>query len=375
MTVKEFRINENMETAELRELRTQRLELEQRADQLLEEKKPKEVMDVISEIKSLDKRIKALEEEIYTKEGETRMKPSPFAPQINNAKQQSKEYRDFKHYLETKELRADIKTDTGAAVVPEEVVTDIEEIRDQVTTLSDFVNVVKVEHGSGKIPVLKQDIPALPQVPELQQNPELAMAPYTPISYDIVTHRGFLRLSQEVVEDNRSNLVDLVTQYLGRSVIATENQAILNQLNQLEVIDAVGIDGIKTALNTKLLPNYVNNVIIVNSTIFNKLDLLKDKNGRYLLQDRVGDAPGKAINGVPVHVVSDKELPGTNIVIGSLKDTVTLFRRSQYNLQWTDYMHFGQGFMVAIRQDCQLMNKEAAYLLNFSVESETVPTA
>lgn len=365
---KEFRIKDYMGLDEIREMRKEMVE---KAEQLYEDEKPKEALEIIEQINELDKRVseieKVVENEMYKNHQEERsMKVSPFAPRATEV-HESKEMRDFTRYVKTGEMRTDIKTDTGEVVVPTEIVTDIERIRDNVTTLADFVDVRNVKFGKGKVPVLKQEIPSLPKVEELQENPELAMAPYTPVEYEIDTYRGFLRISQEVAEDNRSDLVSIITEYLGRSVIATENQAILNQLEQLDTVEAVGIDGIKTALNTKLLPNYVNNVIIMNSTTFNELDLLKDNNGRYLLQDRIGDEPGKTINGVPVHVVSDKELPGSKIIIGSLKDAVTLFRRSQYNLQWTDYMHFGQGFMVAIRQDCQLRNKEAAYLLDFSI--------
>ncbi|WP_426458524.1 phage major capsid protein [Staphylococcus nepalensis] len=376
MTQTEIRIDENMP---IHELRAERAQLEKRADEAIQEENPEEAMELAEKIEALDERIKELEEKVFNKsntdnnnEQENRnMGSSAFVatPYYETRGQESEELRSFKHYIETRELSDDIKLDTGEAVVPNEVVTDIKEITDQVTTLADFVNVENVEYHTGTIPILKQDIPALPKVDELEENPQLALAPYNTVDYEIDTHRGFIRLSREVLEDNRSNLVEMIKTYFARSKVETENEAILNQLNKLDEIDAVGIDGIKTALNTRLLPNYVNNVIIMNSTTFNKLDLLKDSNGRYMLQDRVGDAPGKAINGVPVHVVSDKQLPGSKIVIGSLKDAVILFRRSQYTLDWTDYMHFGQGFMTAIRQDCQLMNKEAAYMLNFSMNA------
>lgn len=376
MSQTEIRIDKN---TPIHELRAERVQLEKRADEAIQEEKPEEAMEIAEKIEALDERIKELEEKVFNKsnkdnnnEQENRnMGKSAFVatPNYETRGQESEELRSFKHYIETRELSDDIKLDTGEAVVPNEVVTDIKEITDQVTTLADFVNVENVEYHTGTIPILKQDIPALPKVDELEENPQLALAPYNTVDYEIDTHRGFIRLSREVLEDNRSNLVEMIKTYFARSKVETENEAILNQLNKLDEIETVGIDGIKTALNTRLLPNYVNNVIIMNSTTFNKLDLLKDSNGRYMLQDRVGDAPGKAINGVPVHVVSDKQLPGSKIVIGSLKDAVILFRRSQYTLDWTDYMHFGQGFMTAIRQDCQLMNKEAAYMLNFSMNT------
>lgn len=376
MKTKEFRIQKHWSIDEIREIRDEKM---QDAEKLMDDNKIEDAKEIIEQIKALDKRVTDLEEELginnnQTDEGEERkMNPAFVAKPDNYNSNKAREVRAFDHYIHTKELRSDIKTDTGEVVVPHEYQTKINEIADQVTTLADFVNVVNVEYGSGTIPFLKQDIPSLPKVAELAENPELAMVPYSTIDYEIETHRGYLRVSQEVLEDNGSDLAHMIVDFFARTKTSTENQAILDELNKLDEVKAVGIDGIKTALNTKLLPNYANNVIVMNSTTFNELDMLKDNNGRYMLQDRVGDKPGKAINGVPVHVVSDKQLPGNKMIIGSLKDAVTLFRRSQYSLQWTDYMHFGQGFMLAMRQDCQLMNKEAAYLLDFSI-NEVVET-
>lgn len=370
MKTKEFRIQKHWSIDEIREIRDEKM---QDAEKLMDDNKIEDAKEIIEQIKALDKRVTDLEEELginnnQTDEGEERkMNPAFVAKPDNYNSNKAREVRAFDHYIHTKELRSDIKTDTGEVVVPHDYQTKINEIADQVTTLADFVNVVNVEYGSGTIPFLKQDIPSLPKVAELAENPELAMVPYSTIDYEIETHRGYLRVSQEVLEDNGSDLAHMIVDFFARTKTSTENQAILDELNKLEEVKAVGIDGIKTALNTRLLPNYANNVIVMNSTTFNELDMLKDANGRYMLQDRVGDKPGKAINGVPVHVVSDKQLPGNKMIIGSLKDAVTLFRRSQYSLQWTDYMHFGQGFMLAMRQDCQLMNKEAAYLLDFSI--------
>lgn len=372
METKEFRIDSNWSILELRELREEKME---KAENLIEEDKVADAEAIMEQIKQLDERIKKLEEELgnnnHTDEGEERHMNPAFAvkPDNYNSKE-SREVRAFDHYINTRELRGDIKTDTGEVVVPHDYQTKINEISDKVTTLADFVTIQDVDYGSGTIPVLKQDIPALPKVAELEENPQLALAPYNTINYEIDTHRGFIRISQEVQEDNGSDLTGIITSFFARSKVATENRLILDELNKLDEVKAVGIDGIKTALNTKLLPNYANNVIIMNSSTFNELDMLKDANGRYILQDRVGDAPGKAINGVPVHVLSDKELPGNKMIIGSLKDAAILFRRSEYTLQWTDYMHFGQGFMTAIRRDAQLMNKEAAYLLDFSMTEQ-----
>ena len=51
------------------------------------------------------------------------------------------------------------------------------------------------------------------------------------------------------------------------------------------------------------------------------------------------------------------------LVIGNLKDAITLFERSQYQASWTSYMQFGEALMVAVRQDVRLLDHKAAMVL------------
>ncbi len=66
---------------------------------------------------------------------------------------------------------------------------------------------------------------------------------------------------------------------------------------------------------------------------------------------------------------------GSNtLIFGNLKDAITLFDRSQYQAAWTDYMHFGECLMVAVRQDVRLLDHKAAVVIDLnggSTEPET----
>lgn len=328
----------------------------------------------ISELKAL---IKEKEEELKKLKGQEneKMNRSNKTPNAHdygfNPNHSSQEVRDFEHYIQTKEIREGLKTDSGYVVIPEEIVTEIQQIIEDELKLSDYVTVRNVEYGKGKVPLLKQDIQPLPLVEELQENPALSVTPYQEVEYNIKTHRGFLLVSKEALEDEKSGLVKLIKDYFARSIVSTENKAILESINSLEKIDATGIDGIKDVLNKRVLPNYKNNVILLNQSAFNVIDKLKDNNGRYLLQEKLADPTAKHISGASVVIVPDSVLPsndseGTHpVVVGNLKDAIVLFRRSKYEAQWTDYMHFGDGYMVAVRQDSKAFNKSSAFVLNF----------
>ena len=63
----------------------------------------------------------------------------------------------------------------------------------------------------------------------------------------------------------------------------------------------------------------------------------------------------------------------STIIIGNLKDAITLFDRSQYQAAWTDYMHFGEALMVAVRQDVRLLDHKAARVLTLDLTPEVDP--
>lgn len=402
---------------DLIELRTQKANLEQRAEEALNNEKPEEAMNLVDEINKLKERITKLEKEIEDDESKknegsgTEGKPtvqenrsyqtSVFQPNIQTQVEDSAEVRDFKNYIET---RADIpggslKTDSGFVVIPEEIVTDILKLKEVEFNLDQYITVKKVENGSGKYPVVRQSqVAALPVVEELAENPELAVKPFFQLAYDIKTHRGYFRISREAIEDSKIDVLGELKQWMARTIAATRNAAIIDVLKNggpgedgqntkipQEVVSGntskETIDGLKDAINKHIIPNYENNVAIVSQTGFNTLDKLADKEDRYLIQPDIKEVSQKRLLGAKVVVLPDEMLgdKGTNtLVFGNLKDAITLFDRSQYQAAWTDYMHFGECLMVAVRQDCRLLDHLAAVVVDLnqgSTESGSEPQA
>nr|WP_204200866.1 phage major capsid protein [Mammaliicoccus sciuri] len=402
---------------ELLELRTKRADLMKQANRALEEDNTENANDIIAKVKELDERIAKVEKDVddikkedgedgnkeenqpentENKEEQRNMNPAFAVKPQSNQEQDSKEVRDFKHYIET---RADIpggslKTDSGFVVIPEEIVTDILKLKEVEFNLDQYVTVKKVENGSGKYPVVRQSqVAALPEVEELAENPELAVKPFFQLAYDIKTHRGYFRISREAIEDSKVDVLGELKQWMARTIAATRNQAIINviknggpgedgentKIASEEVTGATSketIDGLKDAINKYIIPNYEHNVAIVSQTGFNTLDKLADKEDRYLIQPDIKETSAKRLLGAKVVVLPDEMLgeKGSNtLIFGNLKDAITLFDRSQYQAAWTDYMHFGECLMVAVRQDVRLLDHKAAVVIDLNGGSTETP--
>lgn len=384
------------EKQEAREsLREEALELVESDDVEGAKTKREEVKTLDEEIKELEKQLEEAEEaEKQNKEEVTEVTVEERG--INRVeipgKATPQEVRDFKKYLET---RADIQggsltTESGFVVIPEEIVTDILKLKEVEFNLDQYITVKKVQNGSGKYPVVRQSqVAALPEVAELAENPELAVKPFFELKYDIKTHRGYFLISREAIEDAKVDVLSELKQWMARTIAATRNAAIINVLKnggpgeegeatKIPSATVNSVDDIKDAVNINLLPNYENNVAVVSQSAFAEIDKLKDKQGNYLIQVDIKEASARRLLGARVVVLPDEMLGAdgaSTIIIGNLKDAITLFDRSQYQAAWTDYMHFGEALMVAVRQDVRLLDHKAAMVLTLELtpEVETVP--
>ncbi|PPD61400.1 phage major capsid protein [Staphylococcus pseudintermedius] len=361
------------------------------------EKLEQEIADLRSELKDKEDELAKLKEE------EENADPEPVAVENNGrstrsqfnafdlgvtpeTKVTSQEVRDFKAYLESRDdiKGGALKTDSGFVVIPEEIVTDIFKLKEVEFNLDKYVTVKKVTNGSGKYPVVRQsEVAALPEVEELAENPELAVKPFFELAYDIKTRRGYFRISREAIEDSQIDVLKELKLWLARTIAATRNKAIIDVIQnggpgekggttKLQTIVADGIDGLKDAVNLNVKPNYEHNVAIVSQTMFAKLDKLKDANGNYLIQPDVKEKSQQRLLGAKVEILPDEmlgEKGNEKLIFGNLKDALVLFDRSQYQASWTDYMHFGECLMVAVRQDVRILDYKAAIVIDYK-ESE-----
>jgi HK97 family phage major capsid protein len=202
-----------METKNLKELRSLRAEKEVEADALLEEGKLEEGKDVLQELKEINARIEAVEEEIKklkeegTKEDEPKKEDAPvadkgeqrsmnqFKPSIKENKE-SAEVRALAEFIKTKgETRAGLVSDDVGVLIPEDITYEPDREVKTVQNLADFVNKVQVKSASGKHPVKNRATAKFHTVAELEANPQLAKPDFREVPYEVATYRGSIPLT------------------------------------------------------------------------------------------------------------------------------------------------------------------------------------
>lgn len=254
----------------------------------------------------------------------------------------------------------------GAALIPEEVLT-AQEAPSEDLDLSKYANVVKVNSGSGKYPYIKKSKSKMISVTELATNPELAKPVITPINYDIETYRGHVPVSKEVIEDADYPVVDLIAKEVIDQERNTKNFEIASILKTAPAKEVVGLDGIKTQINA--ISRVYTTKLVMTSTLYNELDLLKDSNGRYIIQPDATKASGFSLSGCEVIVVDDTVLgaEGAKVAfIGDVKAFVTLFDRKQATIKWEDNSIYGELLGTAVRFDVVKTDEEAGVFATYT---------
>lgn len=258
----------------------------------------------------------------------------------------------------------------GGALVPEELLSPEKEPQDVVNLLT-YVKNVPVKSASGKYPVIKKSGSKMNTVAELEANPELQKPKIADINWDIETYRGYIPVSQEVIDDADYDIVGLIDEEIRDQELNTRNHAIASVLKTATAKTVTGLDELITLLNTGFKSAYQVKLYISQS-LFNELDLMKDKNGRYLLQDDITVASGKRLKGKEI-VVLDDEMIGDaagDLVgfVGDAKAFCKFFNRKQVSVKWVDHNIYGQMLAGFVRFDVKAGDTDAGYYITFEPE-------
>ncbi|MFL2069887.1 phage major capsid protein [Leuconostoc mesenteroides] len=283
-----------------------------------------------------------------------------------NQEQETTEVRDFMHYLKTGEKRANAITTTEAGVVIPKEILDIQKVPTDVRNLSAVINRVSVTSGMGSLPILQKNTARLTTAEERAENPEIAKAVLKSVDYKALTYRGALPLSMEMVQD-APNLKTLLNTYVQEAKELTEQYQIGKILQTATAVSAKTTDDLKTAYN-KGLANYQRQWIVTES-FYNAVDLLKDGNGRYLLQDSIASASGKSLFGSNVLIVADDVLGvsgDAKAFVGDPKAFVLEAMRSDVAIEWDHNENFERILAVALRADFKAADTNAGKFITFS---------
>lgn len=304
-------------------------------------------------------------------ENRSHKRNNPKSPKNNGVIQRSVSdaVANFRKYLITQNTRS-VKTTDEGVLVPEEISTKIEDFTDELEALDKLVDVRNVKTPIGKFPVRTDETKkaGLPTVQELEESPELGLRKLGEQKYEINTHRGLLKVSWEALDDG-VEVENIIVEELAEEITATKNSKILDALKGLTPKTVTTIGEIKTILNVELKKRYAKE-FVVSTDVYDQLDQMKDKNGRYLLQESITSATGYRMFGKDVRVI-DKEVIGENTMfVGSLKDAVVLFLRKQLLVNYEVWNQYGKVFSPILRLDARLKNKQAVVKVDFQVDGD-----
>lgn len=287
---------------------------------------------------------------------------------LNQKPETNEEVLAFEQYMKSRgEKRDNVKSDDVGVTIPEDIKYIPEKEVKTVQDLSELVQKTKVTTASGKYPILKRANAKFNTVKELEKNPELARPEFETINWEVETYRGAIPISQEALDDSVANLTSIVSENINEQKINTLNEEIAKVLKAFNPTTVKDVDDLKAIVNVKLDPGYQRQIICTQS-FYQKLDTLKDGNGRYLLQDSIINTAGNTVLGMNVTVVRD-DLLGKDgdalAFIGDIKRGVLFADRADVSVQWIENEIYGKYLMGAFRFDVKQADKNAGFFVTF----------
>ena len=329
----------------------------------------KSLEDIQKELEEKQAEKAKLEEEIeeLQKQVDEQNRKAPTYPDGEQRGGKKLEQRDaIAKYIRTGQTR-DITglktTDSGsAALIPTEVLKPhfVNKTRNP---LLDLVERVKVNSGSGKYPVIKKTDGVMVSTDELKSNPELGKPAISEIDYSIKTYRGYIPVSQEMIDDADYDIMAIVEDEVINQGENTELSLVTAVLKTATQADAAGFDGIKDIYNKKLKSIYKASIVVTKS-MFAALDKVKDKDGRYMLQTDVASPTGYSFGGKTIYKVDDTVFGNEGdmkFFIGDVTEFVKEFDRAQVSVKWVNNDIYGQLLGLFIRLDMKKVDEEAGF--------------
>ena len=329
----------------------------------------KSLEDIQKELEEKQAEKAKLEEEIeeLQKQVDEQNRKAPTYPDGEQRGGKKLEQRDaiakFIRTGQTRDIVGLKTTDSGsAALIPTEVLKPhfLEKTRNP---LLDLVQRVKVNSGSGKYPVIKKTDSKMASTDELKANPELGKPSISEIDYSIKTYRGYIPVSQEMIDDADYDIMSIVEDEVFNQGENTELSLVATILKSATQADAAGFDGIKDIYNKKLKSIYKASIVVTQS-MFAALDKVKDKDGRYMLQTDVASPTGYSFGGKTIYPVDDTVFGAEGdmkFFIGDISEFVKLFDRSQVYVKWVNNDIYGQLLGLFIRLDVKRVDEAAGF--------------
>ncbi|MFL1626200.1 phage major capsid protein [Staphylococcus capitis] len=336
--------------------------------------KPDDKPEETPETPTIEKVEEPTEEELEEEKEKNKRKGAKRSmAKLNQNPETNEEVLAFEQYMKSKGAKRDnVKSDDVGVTIPEDIKYIPEKEVKTVQDLSELVEKTSVSTASGKYPILKRANAKFNTVAELEKNPELARPEFETINWEVETYRGAIPISQEALDDSVANLTAIVSENINEQKINTLNEKIGDVLKAFNPTSVSDVDDLKAIINVKLDPGYDRQIICTQS-FYQKLDTLKDGNGRYLLQDSIINTAGNTVLGMNVTVLRD-DLLGKNgdalAFIGDVKRGVLFADRTDVSVQWIENEIYGKYLMGAFRFDVKQADKNAGFFVTFEDAAE-----
>lgn len=329
----------------------------------------KSLEDIQKELEEKQAEKAKLEEEIeeLQKQVDEQNRKAPTYPDGEQRGGKKLEQRDaiakFIRTGQTRDIVGLKTTDSGSAALITTEVLKPHFLEKKRNPLLDLVQRVKVNSGSGKYPVIKKTDSKMASTEELKANPELGKPSISEIDYSINTYRGYIPVSQEMIDDADYDIMSIVEDEVFNQGENTELSLVATILKSATQADAAGFDGIKDIYNKKLKSIYKASIVVTQS-MFAALDKVKDKDGRYMLQTDVASPTGYSFGGKTIYPVDDTVFGAEGdmkFFIGDISEFVKLFDRSQVSVKWVNNDIYGQLLGLFIRLDVKKVDEAAGF--------------
>ena len=332
----------------MREIKAQMDVLNEEATKLFEAKDLEGAESKIAEIENLEREYKVAERLFKGEKEEVTDEV------VNKAKKVDKIENFVKNIkmVMTNKMSEGSNVD-GGYTVPEDVLTDVEKLREAEFSLEQLVSVESVSTMSGRRTFKKRSQQTgFTKVGEGGKIGKKATPQYSILEYNIEKYAGYYPVTNELFEDSDANIYNDLIEWIAGDSRATRNNLIIEAINKKEAIDLIDLDGVKKALNVTLGQAFkATSVIVTNDDGLQYLDTLKDNDENYKLSASPAD-PMKMVlcagaTTIPVRVVPNAVLATTEnkvpFIIGDLKEGIRLFDRKKLNVLASNVAVVGSG--------------------------------
>ena len=266
----------------------------------------------------------------------------------------------------------------GGYTVPEDISTMVEERREAKASLIDLVSVETVTTNKGSRTFKKRSQQkGFTKVGEGGKITSTSTPQFERMDYVISKYAGYLPITNELLEDTDTNIVNIIVEWLGDESRVTRNKIILDLIKTQDEVELSGLDDIKKVLNITLGSAFKStSVIVTNDDGLQYLDTLKDNDGKYLLQPNPANPMEMRLSAgattVPVKVIPNADLATTPnkipFIIGDLKEGIRFFDRKQLTINTSNVAAIGELnafeedltlFRGIEREDCKIRDEEA----------------